>query len=150
MDPGGHPPVDHQPEASLPVGLESGSLVRPHLYHNVKSKSADSWYRRSWGSVRHLACVASASPSYALAVGSASALLTISGPDRNGGCSFFPRMPRLSLLAMVRYPAADTFIVAKIATKTVRVTIAPSMTKTHSQTGTGDRSLGPAPASRAW
>src|SRR5262249_3767220 len=90
MDPGGHPPVDHSPDASLPVGLESGSLVQPHLYHNVKSKSADSWYSRSWGPVRHFACVASASPSYGPAVGSASALLTISGPDRNGGCRFFP------------------------------------------------------------
>src|SRR5262249_59843701 len=97
MDPGGHPPVDHPPDGSLPVGLESGSFVQPHIYHNVKSKSADSWYRRSRGPVRHLACVASASPSYGPAVGSASALLTISGPDRNGGCRFFPRMPRLSL-----------------------------------------------------
>ena len=35
--PGSHPPVDHPPDGSLPVGLESGSLVQPHLWQNVKS-----------------------------------------------------------------------------------------------------------------
>src|SRR5690349_14870075 len=97
MDPGGHSPVDHPPDGPLPVGLESGWPVQPHLFHTVKRKSADSWYSRSRGPERHLACVASASPNYGPPVGSASALLTISGPDGNGGCRFFPGMPRLSL-----------------------------------------------------
>ena len=45
--------------------------------------------RRSWGPVRDSACVASASPSYGPAVGSARALLIISAPDRIDGYRFF-------------------------------------------------------------
>jgi hypothetical protein len=32
-------PVYHPPDGSLPGGLESGSLVQPHLYQNVKSNA---------------------------------------------------------------------------------------------------------------
>jgi hypothetical protein len=39
LDPEGHPPVYRPPDGSLPVGLESGSLVRPLLYQNVKSNA---------------------------------------------------------------------------------------------------------------
>jgi hypothetical protein len=39
LDPGGHPPVYHPPDGSLSVGLETGSLVQPHLYQSVKSKA---------------------------------------------------------------------------------------------------------------
>src|SRR6202020_120082 len=39
LDPGGHPPVYHPPDGSLAVGLESGSLVQPLLYQNVKSNA---------------------------------------------------------------------------------------------------------------
>ena len=53
--------------------------------------------RRSWGLVRDPARVASASPSYGPAVGSATPLSIISAPDRIGGYRFFPRMPRLTL-----------------------------------------------------
>ena len=144
QDPGGHPPVDHPPDGSLPVGLESGSLVQPHLWQNVKSDAvrqrrphddpemtpdlrsylrstqehpevvrsyvrhrsakllfemkpsyatpecaAIALTRRSWGLVRDPACVASASPSYGPAVGSAGAPPIISAPDRIGGYRFF-------------------------------------------------------------
>jgi hypothetical protein len=144
LDSGGHPPVYHPPDGSLPGGLESGSLVQPHLYQNFKSNAvrqrrphdnpemtpdlrsylrstqgypevvrsyvrhrsakllfemkpsyatpeyaAIALTRRSWGLVRDPACVASASPSYGLAVGSARALLIISAPDRIGGYRFF-------------------------------------------------------------
>jgi hypothetical protein len=51
--------------------------------------------RRSWGLVRDPACVASASPSYGPAVGSARALLIISAPDRIGGYRFFPSTRQL-------------------------------------------------------
>jgi hypothetical protein len=39
LDPGGHPPVDHPPDGPLTVGLESWSLIQPHLYQNIKSNA---------------------------------------------------------------------------------------------------------------
>ena len=35
----GYGRIYHPPDGSLPVGLESGSLVRPQLYQNVKSNT---------------------------------------------------------------------------------------------------------------